>query len=58
MLTLPALVLATDAVRRQFAPSPERPPARSPSDRYRTAVAALLERAARVVAPVGHTPAH
>ena len=58
MLALPALVLATDAVRRQFAPSPERPPARSPSYRYRTALADLLQRAARVVAPAGHSPAH
>jgi hypothetical protein len=57
---LPALVLATDAVRAQFAskPVPEPEPAPARSRRYRLALAHLLERAARAVAPVGATPAH
>jgi hypothetical protein len=60
MYALPALVLATDAVRAQSAshvpPDPEPSPVRS--GRHRLALAHLLERAARAVAPVGATPAH
>jgi hypothetical protein len=60
MLALPALVLATDAVRDQFAPTPSREPARKSSrstSRIRVALAAILERAARAVAPAGPAPA-
>jgi hypothetical protein len=58
---LPALsLIATDAIRAQFAASPEPAPRsdhRAPS-RVRLALAAFLERAAHAVAPAGHSPAH
>ena len=60
MNALPALsAIATDAVRRQFAETPE--PERSlrpavPS--WRVALAGALERAAQAVAPPTHRPAH
>jgi hypothetical protein len=62
MHALPALsLIATDAIRRQFAttgvPEPERAQVRIAS-RSRIALAALLERAARAVAPAGGVPAH
>jgi hypothetical protein len=61
MNALPALTtIATAAIRRQFATTEPRVPDRSlaaPS-RIRLAVAALLERAARAVAPAGYRPAH
>jgi hypothetical protein len=59
MHALPALTLiATNAVRRQFAPAPEPRPQRSSTSRSRLALAALLDRAARAVAPAEHIPVH
>jgi hypothetical protein len=63
MNALPALTtIATDAIRRQFAttepPVPDRPAAAPAPSRIRLALAALLERAARAVAPAGYRPAH
>ena len=60
MNTLPiAAVLATDAVRRQFAvtepPVPEPEPVVS---RARLALALALQRAAHAVAPARYRPAH
>ena len=60
MNALPALTtIATDAVRRQFAetPEPERPP-RPAVPSWRVALAGVLERAAQAVAPPTHRPAH
>jgi hypothetical protein len=56
---LPALsAIATAAVRRQFAatPEPEQTPVPTPS--WRIGLAVLLDRAARALAPVGPRPAH
>jgi hypothetical protein len=63
MNALPALsMIATDAIRRQFAAEeprvPDRRPAASAPPRARLALAALLERAAHAVAPAGYRPAH
>jgi hypothetical protein len=64
MDALPALTtIANDAIRRQFAtttaPVPPEPKAsRSPTFRARLALAALLERAADVIAPARYRPAH
>ncbi len=59
MNILPALsAIATDAVRRQFAPRPAELQRSRPVPRLRHALAVLLERAARAVAPTGHLPAH
>jgi hypothetical protein len=58
MNALPALsAIATDAVRRQFAPSAAEPQRSRPVPHLRLALAVLLERAARAVAPAGHLPA-
>jgi hypothetical protein len=62
MNALPALsMIATDAVRRQFAfdvpPVPDRSPRRPVASRTRAALAALLERAAHAVAPAGYRAA-
>jgi len=62
MNALPALTtIATDAIRAQFAevetPEHDRRPSRSVS-RSRVALAGLLERAARAVAPAGRVAAH
>ena len=59
MNILPALsAIAAEAVRRQFAPQPAEPRRSRPVPHLRLALAALLERAARAVAPAGHLPAH
>jgi hypothetical protein len=63
MNVLPAIaMIATDAIRRQFAPAEPRVPDRHPAapvpSRIRLALAALLERAAHAVAPAGYRPAH
>ena len=63
MNALPALTtIANDAIRSQFATTeprlPDRPAAVPAPSRIRLAVAALLERAARAVAPAGYRPAH
>ena len=60
MNALPALsAIATDAVRRQFAetPEPERP-LRAAVPSWRVALAGALERAAHALAPTAHRPAH
>jgi hypothetical protein len=60
MNALPALTtIATDAVRRQFAetPEPERP-LRTAVPSWRIALAGALERAAHALAPATHRPAH
>ena len=60
MNALPALsAIATDAVRRQFAetPEPERP-LRPAVPSWRVALAGALERAAHALAPTAHRPAH
>ena len=64
MYALPALTtIANDAVRRQFATTtvpvpPETEPTPSRTSRARLALAAMLERAARAVAPARYRPAH
>ena len=59
MNALPALsAIATAAVRRQFAATPEPVPTPSATPSWRIGLAALLDRAARAVAPSGHVPAH
>jgi hypothetical protein len=56
---LPALsAIATAAVRRQFDATPEPEPVRAAPSSWRIGLAALLDRAARAVAPVGPRPAH
>lgn len=59
MNSLPALTtIANAAIRRWWEPQPEplRPRYTPPS--WRAGLAALLERAAHAVAPVGPRPAH
>lgn len=63
MTALPALsMIATDAIRRTLAatepPVPDRRPVAPAPSRARLALAALLERTARAVAPTGYRPAH
>jgi len=56
---LPALsAVATAAIRRQFDATPDPEPVRAGPSSWRIALAALLDRAARAVAPVGRRPAH
>jgi len=61
MYALPALTtIANDAVRRQFATTtvPVPPETEPTPSRARLALAAMLERAARAVAPARYRPAH
>ena len=59
MNVLPALAaIVTDAVGRQFSPRPAVPERSRPVPHLRLALAGLLERAARALAPAGHLPAH
>jgi hypothetical protein len=56
---LPALsAIATAAVRRQFAATPEPAQTHAATSSWRVGLAAVLERAARAVAPSQHLPAH
>jgi hypothetical protein len=62
MTALPALTtIVVDAMRSQFAvnepPVPDRQPRAAAPARARLALAGLLERAARAVAPAGYRPA-